>query len=263
MQCSSRFNRHSKWLLAFALFVLAFKPSFAQADYLFTASQTGSSSPALDAEAYFALSGDTLTITLTNLQSSIVSAGQAISGLQFSVSNPPVNPITGSSSSVTLTSVTGNVVQINSGSPYLTDLGNITYSGSTGSNTLSDSHWAVGTTNGLTALSGAKPDHLILGPGDGSSFNSSIFQHQPDFQSSAIFVLTVPGMESSSTISNVTFYFGTSSSEPHLPGSPGPGTTPGGEVISPAPSSAILFSLGGLALVGFMARSRRRLLVAA
>ena len=41
------------------------------------------------------------------------------------------------------------------------------------------------------------------------------------------------------------------------------GAGPGGEVISPAPSSAILFSLGGLALVGFMARSRRRLLVAA
>jgi hypothetical protein len=42
------------------------------------------------------------------------------------------------------------------------------------------------------------------------------------------------------------------------------GTTPGGGVITnPAPSSAVLFSLGGLALLGFMARSRRRLLAAA
>ena len=42
-----------------------------------------------------------------------------------------------------------------------------------------------------------------------------------------------------------------------------PGPLPGGEVITPAPSSAILFSLGSLALLGFMAQSRRRLLAAA
>jgi hypothetical protein len=45
--------------------------------------------------------------------------------------------------------------------------------------------------------------------------------------------------------------------------SPGPGPLPGGNVITPAPPSAIVFSLGGVALLGFMARSRRRLLAAA
>ncbi len=41
------------------------------------------------------------------------------------------------------------------------------------------------------------------------------------------------------------------------------GTTPGGNVITPAPPSAIAFALGGLALLGFMAQSRRRILAAA
>ncbi len=263
---SKAIRSHSKcWLLVIGLGILALIPISAHADYLFV-TQTNTSS--VDASAYFVLSGDTLTLTLTNLESGIVSASQAISGLQFTVSDPPTTPITGSSSSVTLNSVSGNVVQINNSSPYITGQGTILYTSSSNSLTgstqqLANSNWSVGTTNGLTALSGGKPNHLILGPGDGSTFNPSIFQHQPDFQSSASFNLTVPHMASTSKISGVTFYFGTSqTTEPVVPGTPGPNTGPGGLVL-PTPPSYALFALGSLALLGFMAQSRRRLLAAA
>jgi hypothetical protein len=232
--------------MVLVLAIFAYKPVSAQADFVFTASG-GTGSNAVDAQADFSLNGNTLTIVLTNLQPGMISAGQAISGLEFMVT-PPGGDIT--SSNATLESVTGNVVSVSGGKTTPLGVGPTTYSGST----LSDSQWDVSSSAGLTALTGGKPNHLIL-DGDTSGFNSSVNQHTPDFQSSATFVLTVKGMNSNSTISGVIFDFGTSP-ETSLPGTLVPNS-------APAPPSIVLLGVGGLCLAGFLVVSRRRMASAA
>ena len=265
MQCSSRFNRHSKWLLAFALFVLAFKPSFADADYMFTASQTATSTQsALDAEAYFAFGTNTVTIYLANLESGINSQGQAISGLKFNIGNPTITP--------SMSTVSGNTVSVTSGT-----FGTQTYKSFDGSSNPAYANWAITSNNpnNMTVLGSGTPEYMIVGPSakfngkgnNGENFNpyfqsnaTAVFNAPPTQGDAVVFVLSATGLTSSSVISGVSFEFGTG---PDTTLSGSSGTGPGGEVITPAPSSAILLSLGGLALLGFMALSRRRSLAAA
>jgi hypothetical protein len=269
MQYSSQYSPHSKCLMAFALFVLAFNSRPAHADYMFTASQTATSTQsALDAEAYFAFGKDTLTIYLANLQSGINSQGQAISGLQFNIGNPTITP--------SISKVFGETVNVSGGR-----FGTQTYQSFDGSSNPAYANWAItsNSPNNMTDLGSGAPQYLIVGPSanfsgvgnNGSKFNpyfqsnaTAVFNAPPTTQGDAVvFVLSASGLTSDSIISGVKFEFGTGP-DTTLSGSPGPGTGPGGEVITnPAPSSAILFSLGGLALLGFMAQSRRRLLAAA
>jgi hypothetical protein len=123
-------------------------------------------------------------------------------------------------------------------------------------------HWATSGAIGsidLTTLSGAKPNELIIGPdslgkldGSGvySNANPSISGHDPSVIGSATFVFSIKGIAANSTISDVTFQFGTGPSD--VTGQPG-----GGHVAStPEPASLTLLGVGVLGVVGYSWRRR-------
>jgi hypothetical protein len=247
-----------------ALAALAFAPASARANFEFTASGTSSDGP-LNAEAYFVVGNGTITLYVANLTSGTQSQGDAISGITFSVSAPPNTSLSLQSPG---TAVAGNVVNVTSGtfsSPTYTPF---TASGGVAAN------WAVQTNNNVTDIGNpSNPHYLIVGPNasfsgqgnPGGNFN-------PYFQSlatspenlstappgdSVMFVLSAPGVTSSSTISNVVFNFGTSPNEHTANGSP---------VITtavPAPSSVVLLGVGFLCFLGYAGYTRRRRLIAA
>ena len=205
----------------------------------------------VDAQAMFTTGSGTLSIVLTNLLTNERSAGQAISGIEFTLNTTP--------SSVSGSSDSGSLITVGSG-------GSVTFASGTPDRWEANGHiTSSGSTIELLVLGGGKPTELILGPtssdGKYDNANASITRNfSPWVENSATFNLSVGGITSSTTVSSATFFFGTGP-EGSLGGSSGGGVIPqvGGV---PAPPSVVLFGLGGLALIGFMARSRRRLLVA-
>ena len=207
----------------------------AQADQVFT-TPAGSVNPLtlqpVSATADFSLSGTTLTLTLTNLTPDMVSAGQLLTDLSFTLSN---------GSGVTLTNQTGNLVNVGAGG-VVTPTGLTTLGwgfGSTGGNTF---ELCVICSGGVT--SPVTPTEGLLGPtsadGKFDSANGSIDAnpgHLPFVLGTATFTFTVP---SGVNVSDVTFSFG---------------TVPGGNVSTPEPSSVLLLGLG---LVGLPLLMRRR-----
>jgi hypothetical protein len=174
-----------------------------------TASGASVSGGAVDAQATFNLSGDVLTIELVNLQQFDANAGQLISGLTFNVS---------SGTGADLNSALGYIATSISGSG--------SYSPSSSQQNLSQ--WAASTSGSgssfnvdLTALSGGKPNDLIIGPDSADGFsgagtydvNSSVIQHLPVVLGTATFTVTVGGLSSLKQISDVQFNFGTSGGE--------------------------------------------------
>jgi hypothetical protein len=243
-------------------------PSKTQAD--FVTGTVSSSDGNLSAEADFTLGSGTITITIKNLQADIVSVGQTISGLSFAVSAPPASSFTLISTAGQLVDVandgTGTLV-VNTGSGLVDGSGTTTYSGTTGGTPLADGRWHLTSSDpppSLIALGGGQPDHLVLGPPNSSgnytdsngSFNG---QFNPFFENSVTLVLSAPGATSSSTISNVVFNFGTGVNEHTAPGFFIPPVGPH-DTATPVPPSVVLFGLG---FVGFLVRSRRRLIAAA
>lgn len=203
----------------------------ASADQIFS-TPTGAINPLtgtpVSGTADFSLSGNTLTLTLSNTIVGIGSAGQLLTGLTFALSN---------GSGVSISSQTGDLVNVNSDKTF-TDLGTTGLGwgfGTTGSNTF---EVCMICTGGVT--SGVTPHQGILGPAsaDGSydNANNSITgngPHNPFVNGTGIYKFSVP---TGVTVSNVFFQFG---------------TTPGGAISAPEPSSILLLSLGllGLALL--------------
>jgi len=230
--------------------ILLLSPGIASADFTFTTGTVSSSDGNLSAEAVFQLSKDAITVIVTNLQSGIVSVGQTVSGISFSVDAPPAT-------SFTLQSIAGVLVDVDTnGTATYPDQGKVTtYSGSA----LPDGRWHLtDTPPNLIALGGGQPDHLVLGPANSSGNYSSAKgslngQFNPFFQNSVTLVLSAPGVTDKSTISNVVFNFGTGVKEHTAPG--GPGTTS----LTPEPSTMALALSGfvGFGLAG-VRRLRRR-----
>jgi hypothetical protein len=113
-------------VISLVLLALTAFPSSASADLIFEVSGSGKDG-ALAAKADFSIGNGTITVVLTNLQTDIGSAGQAISGLTFTASGLK---------GLSLSSYSGNVISVNSDGS-ITDFGTTTYSGST----LSQGHW--------------------------------------------------------------------------------------------------------------------------
>jgi hypothetical protein len=246
-----RFLRSPGWVVALALAVLAVAPGSARADFMFTASGSSSDGP-LNAEAYFVVGNGTITLYLANLTSGTQSQGDAISGIKFTVSAPP-------NTSLTLSSVAGRVVDLSGGTFTAETPAYQTFNASGGV----AANWAVQSNNNVTDIGNpSNPHYLIVGPnasfsgGGGTNFN-------PYFQSLATsaenlstappsdsvkFVLNAPGVTANSTISNVTFNFGTSPNEHTATGVGGP------PPAVPEPTSF------ALAAVGFVALGTTRLL---
>jgi hypothetical protein len=229
-----------------ALSGLAFAPARAAAgfDYIASPGSMSGDQP-VSAEATFSFSSGQITITLANLQTNTRSSSQAISGISFTISNP-------SSTTLTLVNVAGDLINPNAPNA-LTDLGNTTYIGGT----LSNSHWGVSGL-GITALTGGKPNHMIIGPDNGTGMypngNNGLDNFDPYFRTTGsggvTFLLHATDVTSNTQITGVTFFFGTGPDNgPH-------GTN--GVSPNPAPPSVVLLGLGGICLAGYAVRARRR-----
>lgn len=186
----------------------------------------------VNAQATFTFNGSGgLNIVLENLKTNIVSGGQAVSGIYFTL-----DP----SSTLALASSSAQHIDV-SGTGVITSLG--TYS--TG--------WEVKTpTTTLWTLVGQKPDEMIIGPDSGgsySSINNGAQQHNPFLYEAATFNLTGVSTDPSVHVGTVTFMFGT------VP------AYVGGIAAAPEPAS---FAMAGTAVVvglGIALRRRRRAMI--
>ena len=157
----------------------------------------------VQAQANFTLNSGSITITLTDLLANPTSAGQLVSGLIFNES--------GANGS-------GNLTTVNSA--LVTTINTSTNAYTAGVNDVL-TRWKAtetGTAIKLTTLSGGNPDRLIIGPDNANSLtggglytnaNASIGGDNPNILGSATFTITIPGVTSLSTLSNVYFMFGT------------------------------------------------------
>jgi hypothetical protein len=135
-------------------------------------------------------------------------------------------------------------------------LANLASNGTVTTATETSTHWGVALSSGTmylatvgTGSASGKPADLIIGPNTNGNFNSyssvssSVIQHLPVVLGEASFVINVPGVTPSTTISNVLFNFGTTSGQT-LVGMP-----------VPEPMSGLMLASGLLGM-GLFARKK-------
>jgi hypothetical protein len=229
------------------LFLLAVLPAGQASLITFTtpAGSTAGGQP-VSATATFTTSAGSLVITLTNLLADPTSVAQNLSDLAFNLSTGQTSGTLSSSSPFALRTIDG------SGGTYADVAGSIT-------------HWALesNTTNGGLSTAGLRlcdlcvggqPINTIVGPPNGSdlylSANGSIAgsgPHNPFIGQSATFTLAIPGITSTTTVTNAIFSFGTTE------GSNVPGRPP---QVVPEPATAALLG-GGLIALAWILRRRK------
>jgi hypothetical protein len=209
-----------------------------KADIEWTASGSDSNG-ALDAQAVFTISNGQIEVTVTNLlnPATIVSIGQSVSDVIFTISNAPGTDAGNTAVGQQVNVAANGAVTDVSGAP------NRWISSSTGGFGIS------GDTINLEAIGHGQPNELILPSDDGGYYpdaSSSITVHEPDTDGPATFTLDLAGVTSSTTISDVQFSFGT-----------GPDTTIDGtlSISAPEPSAAIIL-LTMLLAIALLARKR-------
>jgi hypothetical protein len=211
-----------------------FVPS-ARADYVFTASSGGMNGQIggpVSAMADFQVTSGSMTLTLTNLIQDESTIGQAIYGITFTTSPQLKSPPTPTLSANTI----GTLIDINKDGTY-TQVG-----------TNPATTWQVSNVDPTTIdVANGKPLQMIAGLPDSvtnlyGNGNTSGFAtgsgsgnaHNPVFEGSATFTIFDSAIGAGTTITGVTFYFGTGP-DLHLDG-----------VTVPEPSSV------ALGLVGFV-----------
>jgi hypothetical protein len=232
----------------------------AEATVVFTGSQGG-----LSAQASFSISGTTLTVLLTNTDTSPSGSEwvptEVLTGLFFNLGSGEFTPV-----SATIDS--GKIVQknnCNDGAPSCntTDVGSewsyayggvgflsgenqgIASAGYLNDNT-SDGNFGPGNLDGPEAINGMEfgivPAEFVAGSGNGGMDGEAFIA------GTVKYVLTIPTGLSESEISNVYFTYGTSPGG-GLPGTPGTGTTTTSTSV-PEPASLALLGMG-VALAGY------------
>jgi hypothetical protein len=200
----------------------------------------------VNAEADFTTGANSLTITIKDLQANPSDVAQLVSDLSFTLGNG--GSLTGSS-------------QTGASSQELTVNGNGTFSIGANLTTVPAVGWVYSTSSStaghlddLVGTGHAGPAHLIIGPpgagGTYSAANGSVQgngPHNPFLNQSATFTITGAGITANTTITSMSFSFGTT-----------PGVFVQGQAV-PEPSSLVL-SLVGIGLIGSIGvyRSRRR-----
>jgi hypothetical protein len=192
----------------------------------------------VNAQVSFNSSAGSMTITITNLQANPHAVTQAISALSFTLSN---GNLTGASSN----NPTANLINI---------AGHVGTSAGTGPAGWVFTHTtSTGLLDVLDGTGHAGPEHLIIGPGPYTNANDSINDndpHNPFIDRTVTFTITGSGISAGTTVSAVTFQFGTQD-----------GSNQRGGVLTPQavpePSSVVI-ALSGLIPIGVMAFRRTR-----
>jgi len=240
-------------ILALACAITAVVASSARAgSFTYTASGTNKDSQSLGASATFTTGNGTITVQLSSTVggTALQSVGQAVSSVEFTLSNSPTS-VSGSSASGQLMNINSNGSVTNvSGTPdrwISTSGGDLALNG----NTMTISMQVAG-----SGVSGGNPTEMIVGAPTGGTYsnaNSSLTggQFNPFVNGSATFVLNAPGVTTNTTITAATFNFGTGP-DTFLAGTVtnggGGGGGGGGSTAVPEPSSLALAAVGLAAL---------------
>jgi MYXO-CTERM domain-containing protein len=207
------------------------------------------SSGTLSASADFELSGNTLTVTLTNTSPHDVLVPTDVLTAVFFNTTTAMTPLSANlnGSSVFYGSIVNNV-----GEGWQFDQGTGAHGlnsgiGASGFNVFGSDPWFFNP--GQPPIDGL--NYGILSAGDNpATGNTGVTGHGPLIKNSVQFLLTVgSGFSLAELGGHVVFQYGTALSEPNFPGFP-PGTVP-------EPSSLAIAGLGALGLVGFGLRRRR------
>jgi hypothetical protein len=227
--------------------LLALTVSSAQAvSYTFvTAAGSTAGGQPVDAKVEFDLdpAADTLAITLRNLQANPTSVIQNVSDLFFTISTAP---LAGS-----VTSSSGMERNVAEDGTY-SDPGVAAAGWVLTDNDLGRFHLDVLTSPGVV------PSHTLLGPPGGATYagaNDSIAgndSHNPFLAEVVTFLLSIPGLDTTSTITEATFSFGTAA------GTDVTGVLDGGgpPAAVPEPTTMVLWATTTL-IGGGIARWRR------
>ena len=172
----------------------------------------------VDASGTLTAGNGFVTVVLNNLEEDPKSAAQLISGVGFDVAGA-----TGSGSLTTANHANTMIDISGSGTGSYTILG----SSSLPSWKATETTTKTGASIYLTTLGGGNPASLIIGPPDTANLydvaNDSIRGNDngknpstgdnPSIKETASFTITIPGVTSSSTISDAVIYFGTDGSK--------------------------------------------------
>ncbi|HEX9200264.1 MAG TPA: PEP-CTERM sorting domain-containing protein [Acidobacteriaceae bacterium] len=199
--------------------------------FTYTASGTGGDGPE-SASATITTGANSLVVSLSSLIANPTSAGQEVSGIFITLGSAPTSD--------SLSSSSGTLIDISPG-------GTVTSGGS------AITHWGTSFSGSTVCLEtagdcavGGKPIDLIIGSGPYANANPSITGRDPQIQGTGTFDLAMLGITANTSVTGVTFEFGTGP-DSSLVGVPVPHT--------PEPSSLILLGTGAIG-AGFLLRRR-------